>query len=169
MVPNKKDFVKTFLTPRLKKLATTDETRANSFEALNALCIELRKEDANWGLLEKTGGSRVRNRAADVLVYALGTECQVIDVIGDAEGADGTPKPSWQLKDLRPISQWKVPFDEPKVPAEPKPEPKPEPDPLEPRVAELERKLAALLKKLADGVPVSREVFHSHVLKFKIE
>ncbi len=111
-VPNESAFVASFLGPRLTRLGSEDATRAHSFEAVNACCVALRsKGDMNWGLLEKTSGATVRERAADILCYALGPDsAQVVDVVNDAEGHDGNPSPGWSVKDIRPIGQWKQPY-----------------------------------------------------------
>lgn len=110
-VPDKSQFARDFLGPRLKKLDDLEATRANSFEAVNAGCVELRKTDTRWGLLEKIGGAQVKDRAADIWLYDLGDgSAQVVDVVSDAEGFDGNPRPSWGLKDIRSMSQWKEPY-----------------------------------------------------------
>lgn len=115
-VPDQSGFVRSFLASRLRKLGSMDETRANSFAAVKACVIELRKTDARWGLLEKTAGDNVDGFAADIALYDLGDgTAQVVDIVSDAEGAgpqgkgDGTPSPGWSVKDIRPISQWRAP------------------------------------------------------------
>jgi hypothetical protein len=122
-VPDRSRFAHDFLAPKLKRLDTEDETRAHSFEMVNGLCLALRHEDTRWGLLEKKGGDRVKDRAADVLLYQISqTEAQVVDVVSNAEGhadddnPEGRVGPSWQVKDIRPISQWKEPFGAAPVP-----------------------------------------------------
>jgi hypothetical protein len=110
-VPDLQSTAAAFLGPRLTRLSTHDATREHSFNAVNDLAIYLRATDARWGLLEKLGGDRVRDRAADVLLYKISsTEAQVVDVVSDAEGADGAPRPGWSVKDIRPIAQWKEPY-----------------------------------------------------------
>jgi hypothetical protein len=85
----------------------------------------LRKSDGRWGLLEKKSGARVRERASDVLVYKVSdAQAQVVDVIADAEGVNGPPRPTWIVKDLRPLAQWKEPF----AAGEAEPPPPPPPD-----------------------------------------
>lgn len=141
-VPNESAFVASFLGPRLTRLASEDATRAHSFEAVNACCVALRSRgDMNWGLLEKTSGATVRDRAADILCYALGPDtAQVVDVVNDAEGHDGNPSPGWSVKDIRPIAQWKQPY-----PAE---EPPPPPPPPDNTIEQLQRELAAVRAEL---------------------
>lgn len=149
-VPDKSQFARDFLGPRLKRFVDKEETRAHSFAALNAGCLELRKTDRNWGLLEKTGGAHVRQRAADIWLYDLGNgTAQVVDVIGDAEGEDGVPVPSWAEKDLRPILQWRVPYDDVIVEPPPPPPPPPPDDHTEilQRLADAERRLAEADRK----------------------
>ena len=116
-VPNRAGEVAQYLRPRLLRFADEEQTRTHSFELVNALCHELRSTDPRWGLLEKTGGARVRDRAADVLLYDLGNAtAQVVDVVANAEGhadqgnPEGKVSPSWGVKDIRPISQWKKPY-----------------------------------------------------------
>lgn len=132
--PDESAFVASFLRSRLKALGDPDATRANSFAAVNACCLALRAVDQKWGLLEKTGGDRVRDRATDILLYDLGNgTAQVVDVVGDAEG---NPSPGWSVKDIRPIAQWKLPY-----PADtPVPAPAPTPAPVV--------DLSAVLKRL---------------------
>jgi hypothetical protein len=132
-VPNHIDLARQFLGPRLKRIeGDTEATRANSFAALNALCLELRKSDTNFGLLEKTGGAKVRDRAADILAYRIGSEAHLIDVIGDAEGEDGVPSVGWGLvpeheRGIRSIDEWRLPYA-----AVVTPPPTPEQPPVEP-------------------------------------
>lgn len=181
-MPDKKDFVVAFLKPRLKLLETPDATRENSFNALNALCFELRKEDVRWGLLEKKGGARVRNRASDVLAYSLldGT-CQLYDVIGNSEGADNKPpKPTFREipadeAGIRPIDQWKLPYGDVEPTPVPDPEPTPEPKPTC-RCNELEAKLKDLVIRIAllenrkykvvGGT--SRDMWHAHKIDLPV-
>ena len=126
-VPDKSQFARDFLGPRLMIVGGEEETRAHTFEAVNAGCVQLRTEDPRWGLLEKTGGAQVQNRAVDIWLYDLGNgTAQVVDVVGNSEGAGNPrtpPVPSWGLVDIRPISQWKVPFGD-----SPNPGPTPPPD-----------------------------------------
>lgn len=149
-VPDQSAFVRSFLSSRLKRYASLEETRINTFAAVNACCVALRsKGDMNWGVLEKMGGDRVRDRAADILLYALGDgTAQVVDVVNDAEGSNGAPSPSWNLKDIRPISQWRQPYaieaDDP--PHDPPPdEHKPDPE-----VGKLRAEVKALREVVAE-------------------
>jgi hypothetical protein len=153
-VPDESAFARAFLAPRLKRFASLDETRAHTFAAVNALCTALRaKGDLNWGVLEKTGGDRVRERAADILLYAFGDgTAQVVDVVNDAEGHDGAPSPSWSLKDIRPISQWRQPYaDEPPIdpPDEDEDEPPVDLSPILKSIVDLRADVAALRVRLA--------------------
>jgi hypothetical protein len=142
-VPDRQGVIRACLSPRLTKLGSEHETRAHSFAALNACVLELRQTDTRWGLLEKTGGDRVRDRAADIALYDLGNgTAQVVDVISDAEGHDGAPSAGWSLKDIRPVSQWKVPFGDVVMPPSPPPPVETPPD-LDLKAA-LERVSAAL-------------------------
>jgi hypothetical protein len=116
-IPDYSAFVRSFLAPRLLRYSGDPErTRAHSFELLNVCCLELRRRDPRVGLLEKIGGARVRDRAADILAYDLGNgTCQLFDVISDSEGADRMPTPGWaKVSDheagIRPIDQWKPPY-----------------------------------------------------------
>lgn len=123
--PDYSSFAREFLASRLKRFeGDFERTRAHSFEQLNALANALRldKSDPRVGLLEKTGGARVRDRASDIIAYDLGNgTCQLIDVIGDSEGEDGIPRAGWgEVPDdhagKRPISQWRIPFDATPIP-----------------------------------------------------
>lgn len=118
-VPDYSSFARQFLSARLKRFdGDLEKTRGHSFEQLNALANALRqdKNDPRVGLLEKTGGARVRDRASDIIAYDLGNgTCQLLDVIGDSEGEDGVPRAGWGLvpddeAGKRPIAQWKAPF-----------------------------------------------------------
>jgi hypothetical protein len=116
-VPDYSQFVVEFLRPRLRRFeGDVERTRTHSFEQLNACVGELHARDPRVGLLEKTGGARVRERAADIIAYDLGNgSCQLFDVIGDAEGEDGQPSPGWSAVEesrqgIRPISQWRRPY-----------------------------------------------------------
>ena len=146
-VPNEYAFVQSFIGPRLRIVGDEEDTRANSFNAVNDGCVEIRKKDARWGLLIKTGGAQVLNRAADIWLYDLrnGT-AQVVDIVSNAEGAPpepgaarAAPGTAWQEKDIRNISEWALPYD-----ASVDPGPGPGPDPggadtvLVPTVAALE-------------------------------
>ena len=117
--PDYSSFARAFLGPRLQRFpGDPEKTRAHSFEQLNALANALRqdKNDPRVGLLAKTGGARVRDRASDIIAYDLGNgTCQLIDVIGDSEGEDGTPRAGWgEVPDheagKRNISEWRMPF-----------------------------------------------------------
>ena len=130
-LPDYSQFVREFLTPRLQRFeGDVERTRSNSFEQLNACVSELHKRDPRAGLLEKTGGARVRDRAADIIAYDLGNgTCQLFDVIGDAEGEDGQPRAGWgaveaSRQGIRPISEWRAPYDTGPI-SGPGPTPKP--------------------------------------------
>jgi hypothetical protein len=117
-LPDYSQFVREFLTPRLQRFeGDVERTRSNSFEQLNACVSQLHKRDPRVGLLEKTGGARVRERAADIIAYDLGNgTCQLFDVIGDAEGEDGRPRAGWSAVEasrqgIRSISEWRAPYD----------------------------------------------------------
>lgn len=147
MVPDKSQFARDFLGPKLRIVGDVEDTRRHSFDCLNLGCVELRKTDLRWGLLEKTGGAQVRNRAADIWLYDLGDgTAQVVDVIGNAEG-EGNPReapvPSWAVKDIRPISQWKEPYGDVVTP----------PDTPDPPSGDVEARLAALEAQMALLVP----------------
>jgi hypothetical protein len=126
-VPDRSAFAREFLGPRLGLVGNMEETRANTFEAVNAGCVELQKTDRKWGLLEKTGGDRVRDRAADIWLYDLGDgTAQVVDVVANGEGAPErpgeprkAPSPAWSVKDIRPISQWRAPYGAVVIPSDP--------------------------------------------------
>lgn len=111
-VPDRSGEAAAFLSSRLVHVpGNEDATREKSFEAVNALCQEFRKTDTGWGTLFKSAGDRVRERAADVLLYRLNaSEAQVVDVVGDAEGHDGPPRPGWSVKDIRRIDEWRPPY-----------------------------------------------------------
>jgi hypothetical protein len=110
-VPDRSGEAAAFLSSRLQRLGSEDATREHSFAAVNALCHEFRKTDIGWGTLYKSGGDRVRERAADVLLYRINsTEAQVVDVVGDAEGHDGSPRPGWSVKDIRRADEWRPPY-----------------------------------------------------------
>ena len=122
-LPDYFEFAKAFLGSRLKRVMNGESpdfeaTRANSFEALNALANALRDEkgDKKVGLLEKRGGARVRDRASDVIAWNKGDgTCQLFDCIGDSEGEDGTPRVGWGVigeheAGIRPMEQWKLPY-----------------------------------------------------------
>jgi hypothetical protein len=159
-LPDYSQFVREFLTPRLKRFeGDVERTRAHSFEQLNACASELHKRDPRVGLLEKTGGAKVRERAADIIAYDLGNAtCQLFDVIGDAEGEDGQPRAGWSAVEashqgVRPISQWRAPY----------PPLKPDPAPtetavvvtaegLEAAIAALRNAWAADLQKLQERI-----------------
>jgi hypothetical protein len=118
MVPNEYQLVCDVVGPRLKIVCDEEDTRANTFWAVNDGCHEARKYDTNWGLLIKTGGAQVESRAADVWLYNLGNNtAQVVDIVANAEGAappEGGPRtapvPSWGEKDIRQISEWVEPY-----------------------------------------------------------
>lgn len=117
-VPNEYQLVVDVVGPRLKIVGDEEETRANSFWAVNDGCHEARKKDSHWGLLVKTGGAQVEQRAADIWLYNLGNgTAQVVDVVSNAEGApppEGgartAPAPAWGEADIRPIDQWVEPY-----------------------------------------------------------
>lgn len=116
-VPDYGAAVRSFLAPRLLRYTGDPErTRAHSFEVLNLCCQQLHRRDPRVGLLEKTGGARVRDRAADILAYDLGNQtCQLFDVIGDSEGDQRMPSGGWSRvpeheAGIRPIAQWKPPY-----------------------------------------------------------
>jgi hypothetical protein len=154
-VPDLSGFASAFLGPRLALVGGEDDTRAHSFAAVNAGCVELRKADPRWGLLEKTGGAQVRDRAADVWLYDLGNgTAQVVDVVANAEGApeNGTrkaPRPAWGLKDIRPISQWREPY--PVEAADPVPQDPPKSEPAGDSLAARVEALAAAVDDLQDS------------------
>lgn len=125
-VPDESAFATSFLNTRLVRFDGDEErTREHSFGVLNLLALELHRKDRRWGLLEKKGGARVRDRAADVLAYDLGNgTAQLLDVIADGEGHDGMPRGTWGLigedhAGIRPIAQWKPPYQD----TAPQPEP----------------------------------------------
>jgi hypothetical protein len=133
-LPDYSVFVRDFFAPRLKRIeGDEDLTRAHSFDALNACADALHRQDARVGLLKKTGGAQVRDRAADVIAIDLGNgTCQLFDAISDAEGHDGTPRADWRAIEeheagIRPIDQWRAPF--PVGTPAPMPEPTPTPTP----------------------------------------
>lgn len=117
-VPDRSAEAVAFLQSRLTRLGDDEAaTLAHSFAQVNALCHEFRKTDTRWGLLVKESGNRVRDRAADILLYQISaTEAQVVDVVSNAEGhkddvnPDGRVGAAWQLKDIRPIAQWREPY-----------------------------------------------------------
>jgi hypothetical protein len=132
-LPDYSVFVRDFITPRLKRIeGDEDLTRAHSFDALNACADALHRQDARVGLLKKTGGAQVLDRAADVIAIDLGDgTCQLFDAISDAEGHDGTPRADWRAIEeheagIRPIDQWRAPFPVGT------PAPVPEPPPTQP-------------------------------------
>ena len=155
-VPNESAFVESFIGPRLRLMPsedapTEDQTRANSFAAVNAGCVEIRKKDRRWGLLIKTGGAKVMNRAADIWLYDLGDgTAQVVDVVSNAEGFGGDPPgTAWQEKDIRSIGEWATPYTEAPVP-EPVPPVSGGGDAaLEQRVAVLEAQVAELTVRVS--------------------
>jgi hypothetical protein len=194
-VPNEAAFVKVFLAPRLKQLGSLDATRANTFEAVNACCNALRSRgDVNWGLLEKLSGDRVKDRAADILLYAIdATSAQVVDVVVNAEGDGGQPLPGWGIKDIRPIGQWRQPYatepDQPPPPDNPPPDnpppPPPQPSvdltPLWEAIARLQGRVETLEHRPAGKTPVlvsdaagtefstGSNWGHNHKIKLRIE
>lgn len=117
-VPNEYQLVCDVIGPRLRLVGDEEDTRRNTFEAVNDGCHEARLTDARWGLLVKTGGAQVEQRAADVWLYNLGNgTAQVVDIVGNAEGAappEGgartAPVPSWGEADIRQISEWVEPY-----------------------------------------------------------
>ena len=116
-IPDYSAAVRSFLAPRLIRYPGDHEkTRTHSFEVLNLCCLELHRRDPRVGLLEKTGGARVRDRAADILAYDLGNgTCQLFDVVGDSEGAQRMPSAGWGKVSehdagIRPIAEWKPPY-----------------------------------------------------------
>lgn len=154
-VPDYSADAAAFIGPRLEWIPGDENaTREKSFDALNAFAAHLRTSDPRVGLLVKTGGARVRDRAADIIAYNLGNEtCQLVDVIGDSEGHDGAPTVGWSLvtdHGIRPIFEWAAPYPvsgptpEPEPQPEPEPEPKPQPQPQPPAVD-----LSAVLAELA--------------------
>jgi hypothetical protein len=137
-LPDYSVFVREFLAPRLTRFeGDEDRTRAHSFEALNACADALHRQDPSVGLLKKTGGAQVRDRAADVIAIDLGNDtCQLFDAISDAEGHDGQPRPDWRAIEeheagIRPIDQWRAPFPV-SVPTEPPPSQPPSQPPTQP-------------------------------------
>lgn len=125
-VPNEYATVQSVVGPKLKLMGDEEETRTNSFWAVNAGCIEVRKKDRNWGLLIKRGGANVSERAADIWLYKFGNgTAQVVDIVSNAEGFGGeAPSTSWQEKDIRNESEWTEPYND----AAPSPGPTPEAD-----------------------------------------
>ena len=104
-----------------------DATREKSFTILNQIASELHATDPGIGLLEKTAGNRWRDRAIDILTWLEpGGACHHFDVIGDAEGHDGDPKPTWGYVGLINASRWKEPYAVAPVPS-PVPVPVPVP------------------------------------------
>lgn len=152
-VPDRSQFARDFLGPRLGLVGGIEETRRHSFEAVKAGCVELRKTDPRWGLLEKTGGAHVDGFAADIWLYDLGDgSAQVVDVVGNAEGdADpstgvrGAPVPSWSVKDIRSIGQWRAPDGSAPAPTTPPPQAPPTDD-LAERLTRMERDLAKAIE-----------------------
>lgn len=112
-VPDESAAVFAYLAPRLRLLGDLEATRAHSFRIVND-CVRdvLRPKDAKWGLLEKTGGAQVQNRAVDIALYDLGDgRAQVVDIVANAEGTDNeTPRAYWEIKDVRPSDQWRAPY-----------------------------------------------------------
>jgi hypothetical protein len=174
-VPDRSAFAALFLGSQLLRYDGDEErTRAHSFEVLNALCHALRETDPCFGLLEKRGGARVRNRAADILAYDLGNgTCQLLDVIANAEGwkdpdnpnHDPMPKPAWRhVPDheagIRPIGEWTAPY--PIGDVQPHPQPAPAPPAPEPapgpaigaELASASASLRAIAARL-DALPLS--------------
>lgn len=153
-VPDRSVFTAHFLTPRLLRFeGNEEETCKHTFDLVNALCIELRRQDTCWGLLAKPTGPR--GRSADVLLYKLSeTQARVIDVVVDSEGHGGIPKPFWALKDIRTMAEWREPFpvgiqpDVSRPPLVPPPATSPAFDPT--RVALVETRVTALQKMLAE-------------------
>ena len=129
-VPDVSVRVRSFLAPRLRRLGSTEATRANSFAAVRDACLDLRASDPRWGVLAKTSGDNVGGYAADIHAYDLGNgTCRLVDVVDDAEGEDGAPSATWSLvpderAGVRPIAQWRVPPGASPVPSEP-PAPQP--------------------------------------------
>lgn len=117
-VPNQYGLVVEKIGPRLKIVGDEEATRANSFWAVNDVCHDARATDPHWGLLIKSGGAMVEQRAADVWLYDLGNgTAQVVDIVGNAEGApppEGgartAPVPAWGEKDIRQIAEWVAPY-----------------------------------------------------------
>jgi hypothetical protein len=161
-VPDRSAFVAAFLGSRLARFdAEREKTREHTFEQVNALCLELRRQDTRWGLLAKPTGPR--GRSADVLLYKLSeAQARVIDVVADSEGDSGIPRPYWELKDLRAAAEWKEPFPVGGH-TEGGPAPMMPPAGSHPavdagRVAVLERQLAALQATLAQQQQVIEEL-----------
>lgn len=127
-VPDLSAFVRDVVGPKLRWIQGDEgATRDATFAAVNAGCLEARKTDLRWGLLEKIGGPR--DRASDIWLYDLGDgTAQVVDIVGDSEGHDGPPTVGWSLKDIRSKSQWRVPFNDTPQPPQP-PDPPDPPDP----------------------------------------
>lgn len=164
-LPDYSVFVREFLGPRLKRIEGDEAlTRAHSFEALNACADALHKQDRRVGLLRKTGGAQVKDRAADVIAIDKGDgTCQLFDAISDAEGHDGLPAPDWRAIDaheagIRPMDQWRAPFPVSAAPPVPTVPPVVVPPVVVPpvacqcvsRFAEIDARLVALDSKHAE-------------------
>jgi hypothetical protein len=161
MISNEFAFVQSHIGPRLQRFGEDyEKTRANSFWALNDTCYELQKRDARWGLLIKTGGANVQNRAADVLLFNLGNgTARVVDVISDAEGEDGVPGCTWIEKDIRLMREWVIPYPPSQQPPQQPPQTA-DTTVLEQRIAALEawaKSLAKVALKSSTGHIVCAE------------
>lgn len=154
-VPDLSGVVLPYLRAHIKQLGSLDETDANSFAALNGACHLARTHDRKFGLLEKLGGHRQRDRSVDVLAYDLGNgTCQLVKVIRDAEGTEGVPGILWSIVDdhgVRPISDWKEPY-----PVEEPDEPGPGPGPVPPPAGSLDAMVRGLIE--AAVAPLRAEI-----------
>lgn len=178
-VPYEFPFVQSAIGPRLRIVGDEQQTRENSFKAVNDACVQLRAtKDDHWGLLKKTGGANAFGYAADVWLYDLGNgTAQVVDVVGNSEGAappEGGPRtapvPSWGEKDIRQISEWSVPVEPPyeQTDSGGGGEPVPDSD-LEERVVVLEQanteqaaEIAALSERVAALTEQIAQPLHCH-------
>lgn len=135
-VPYEFPFVQSAIGPRLRIVGDEQDTRENSFKAVNDACLQIATtKDSHWGLLKKTGGANAFGYAADIWLYDLGNgTAQVVDVVSNSEGAAppeggprGTPAAAWGEADIRNISEW-APAISPPYEGTPAPGPTPPPE-----------------------------------------
>lgn len=149
-LPDKSQEVAQLLTafPAFGQGDTQAARLRNSFLAARHTAQQLARTDPRWGILRKTSGSNVDGFSADYLAYCLGTPSEQgcagqalhVDIIADAEGADGPPRPSWAPHG--PVDEPRISWayaGRPEEPAPGPPGPQPQPQPID---------LSAVLQKL---------------------
>ncbi|HVL65711.1 MAG TPA: hypothetical protein VM364_00485 [Vicinamibacterales bacterium] len=75
-----------------------DESRAQSLAFVNRMAHELNALEGTtrWGLLHKDSGNRWMDRSIDFVTYDTGQpQIPHVDILLDADGADGRTGPSW--------------------------------------------------------------------------